>query len=934
MIGARPVAIRSPRIGGLIHHITARRYNSNMRRMVWVYLWGLCWLCACCGLCAPNVSVGDTGTKWALLVGIDDYENPDLSDQQYCVDDTRLVADALVAHLGFPREQVVTLTSAAPDAAARATNLAVLRRLDRLSEQVTSDDLFLLYFSGHGFTRNGQHFLATVNADPATAETLMLTSLPLTMLRQKLERIAARDVIFLIDACRNDPERSRGAGDNLRTPELARDLLLSMAPEVNPDRQSALFFACADGERAYDWPERRHGVFSYFLAMGLSGEAIDDRGALTIDDLKLYVQQHLNDWCAVSGKLQHPELLRGGERPITLAESLTFDTGPGADKTARLRVTTTPPGASVLVEGLAIPGKTTPCTIDITLDDQNRRTLEVAVELKDYLRATQRIEVKAGSISSLNFQFTPTSRLAVDPQELISAALLRVHAREDLVALRARFKAGDYNGILEDTNRILAAVNDAEITGQALYLKGAVLLQFQRPADAIPVFQRCLDITDDETLRPYALRSLSIAQLDVKRYAEALESIQRLQLLPQPAEMEMDFTFYRARALAGCERFDEALATYRFVVNDDPASARCSLALLGIGSVYEMKGQLAEAMSAYREVIAKFGGTENAGTAAYRLGVLLAKQHAYTDAIDAFHLVPPAHKYGAQARYQIAWAYADAGQQAEANIAFLAVAEQYPQDSLAADAISRVGEYHLGKSQYAEALQYFDLARTMLTEDPHGLRPYVEFKAGRCAYEMQQYARAAELWGVLPTRYPDHSLTAEALFLMARASERAGNNLAAHDAFARYLEQYPKGGLALDAALGAGRASLAQGQVSTARKEFEITLSLVLAVAEGKDAALQERGKNVRPEAQFSLGECAFKEGAWDEALIAYAAAQALNMEPWYSKAMAQSIRCLLKQEKKEQAQKLFELLARSFPDSAAYKEVQSEAVKAGLRLP
>ena len=37
--------------------------------------------------------------------------------------------------------------------------------------------------------------------------------------------------------------------------------------------------------RAYEWADKEHGVFSYYLLQGLRGQSVNDKGQVTITDL-------------------------------------------------------------------------------------------------------------------------------------------------------------------------------------------------------------------------------------------------------------------------------------------------------------------------------------------------------------------------------------------------------------------------------------------------------------------------------------------------------------------------------------------------------------------------------------------------------------------------------------------------------------------------
>jgi formylglycine-generating enzyme required for sulfatase activity len=362
----------------------------------------------------PPLRAAAEGTKWALLVGIDKYEN-DISPLRFSVADVKEVRRALVENAGFPPDNVFLMTSDAPGGINVPTHINVIKRLDGLASKVGPHDTFLLYFSGHGYNRNGRHFLATVNTDPASVETLMLSSIPVELLQEKLKKIRAHRSIFIIDACRNDPEVSRGDEDNLRTKEFSKGFEIAAESVAQKgEAGSAVFFACSEGERAYEWTEKGHGVFTFYLLEGLRGKAAEPTGALTMAGLADYVANNVKKWSEENlvgrKKLQTPELRLFGAVNIVIiqtvnvkpAEPIGGGNVENVDTLACLRITTNPPGAKVFVDDEEVKGKVTPCTIDIELGRLRTKRIEVAIELEGYKQVVRAVTLERGKITPLD----------------------------------------------------------------------------------------------------------------------------------------------------------------------------------------------------------------------------------------------------------------------------------------------------------------------------------------------------------------------------------------------------------------------------------------------------------------------------------------------------------------------------------------------------
>jgi uncharacterized caspase-like protein len=260
--------------------------------------------------------------KWALLVGINNYQN-DISQLRFCVADVEAFGQSLVEVAGFKAKNVHLMTDngAAED---QPTHVNVIKRLGILASRIQPDDTFIFYFSGHGISKTGRSFLLASNSDSTTVDTLEITAIPLQKVNEIISRVKAKQVLSIIDACRNDPNSGRGDQDNVLDDTFARGF------KVKPNKGSsglpgvnATLYACSVGERAYEWSDKEHGVFSYYLLQGLRGRAVNDKGQVTITDLANYTQQQVVDWAQTyRGKQQTPWLSLQGSARLVLAENV------------------------------------------------------------------------------------------------------------------------------------------------------------------------------------------------------------------------------------------------------------------------------------------------------------------------------------------------------------------------------------------------------------------------------------------------------------------------------------------------------------------------------------------------------------------------------------------------------------------------------------
>ena len=247
------------------------------------WLMALAVAAACVGTAAPAGA-----EKWALLVGVEQYQRPEIATLRYSVADVRAVARTLDDTCRIPADHVFVLTSDAPDADAQPTKTNITFRLEYLAKNVKPGDQFIFYFSGHGMLREGRSYLLTVESDARSLETLEDSAYPVERLHQLLNRVQASEKLVFMDACRRDPASGRGLSDQGLSEEFARSVVVCPregAAEAG-DEGTATFYACKVGQRAYEWPAKGRGFFSYFVEEGLRGEAADAQGQVTVNGLE------------------------------------------------------------------------------------------------------------------------------------------------------------------------------------------------------------------------------------------------------------------------------------------------------------------------------------------------------------------------------------------------------------------------------------------------------------------------------------------------------------------------------------------------------------------------------------------------------------------------------------------------------------------------
>lgn len=228
--------------------------------------------------------------RWALIIGIDEYEK-DVSSLKGAVNDARSLKDVLVKHAGFPENQIIVLTSDAADPDNRPKRENILGALSDLSARVPNDGLLLFSFSGHGVSVDNQAFLIPSNGR-ITRNLSLLKSLSINVMdiKEAIQEIKVKQVLMLLDACRNEP--GRGDTPNVFTAAYMNGFSFDVANSAV--KAFATLYATDIGERAYEFYDREtkqyRGYFSYAIEEALKGEAANDKGEVTLRRLIDYLE--------------------------------------------------------------------------------------------------------------------------------------------------------------------------------------------------------------------------------------------------------------------------------------------------------------------------------------------------------------------------------------------------------------------------------------------------------------------------------------------------------------------------------------------------------------------------------------------------------------------------------------------------------------------
>jgi Caspase domain len=247
------------------------------------------------GLCSraqplqdPRSNLAYSSNRFALLVGVEKYDDSNISPLDGPARDVHEMKEVLVKKAGFDPENVTVLTTS-KDPLLRPTSPNVIKALEEMRTRIKKGDLFLFMFSGHGVEKDDKAVLLTQDAmNIGNIKVLERTSISLEYLNAAIQDTMATKVVVFLDACRNNPWSSKGQEPNLMSKAYRK--AFSFDDANNAISISAVLYATSEGQRAWNDPKRKMGFFSEALVDGLNGKAVSSNGDVTLDGLLEYVK--------------------------------------------------------------------------------------------------------------------------------------------------------------------------------------------------------------------------------------------------------------------------------------------------------------------------------------------------------------------------------------------------------------------------------------------------------------------------------------------------------------------------------------------------------------------------------------------------------------------------------------------------------------------
>jgi len=243
----------------------------------------------------------------AVIFGIEDYKNvPGVS---FAKRDATWMKKYFEDVLGIPKNRIYFKTDSDVGQAEFNKVFGNNGWIDKRVKNGKSN--VFVYYAGHGAPDMIQNkaYLIPYDGDPNYASQ---TGYEMDALYSQLGDMKAKSVTVFLDAC--------FSGANRNNEMLLADARpVFMEVDASATRNVTVFSASGGKEISSAWPEKKHGLFSYYLMKGMRGDA-DANGdkQITVGELGDYVKENVSDMAGMLDREQTPSLQTMNEKKVLI----------------------------------------------------------------------------------------------------------------------------------------------------------------------------------------------------------------------------------------------------------------------------------------------------------------------------------------------------------------------------------------------------------------------------------------------------------------------------------------------------------------------------------------------------------------------------------------------------------------------------------------
>lgn len=546
------------------------------------------------------------------------------------------------------------------------------------------------------------------------------------------------------------------------------------------------------------------------------------------------------------------------------------------------------------------------------------------------------------------------------------------------------YLAKQFDPAVAHLTQILPTLKEPPLIAETQLTIGRAHSDAARPDPAIVAFRGALAALPNWDRGDEVLLALALSLRSQGKKPEATAELQKL-VNGYAMSPYRDQAMYQLGEIAFDDKqFDSAVGHYRQLVAQYPKSPLAAAAQYGIGWSFFSKEDLVQAVPSFATLITTYPEDPLVPRAKYIRGLaerrlmqfepavrdlteFVASKPPEADALEARYAIAlcqvglkqfepavvtlsailtekPDYAQADKVYYELAYAQLELKKEKEASDAFRGLATRFPDSPHAAESWFRVGEFHETAMQWPEASQAFaagiektkdpDLRERLqyklgwshyqagkfvegatvlqaaLAEHPQGkLRPATQFLAGECLYRQDKFAEALPFYAqVIAAKAEEQE---KALYRSGTCANNLKNWAVGQQNFALLVQQFPNYELVHEARYGLGLALQMQQKLDEAKLVYE--------------QVTKETGSETAAKSRFMIGECAFAQKKFEEAVEHFvAAATGYPYEHWQAESNFELARCFVELKMPDQAKETLTELVKEHPQHARVKDANA----------
>ncbi|MEH0155124.1 caspase family protein [Limibacter armeniacum] len=249
----------------------------------------------------------------AVVIGNKNYQNKDVPNVDFALNDARLMKAYLVEAFGFREGNIIYVEDASQ---ARFNSIFGNNANYRgqLYNYIREDesDVFIFY-SGHGAPDldKKEAYFVPVDCDPSL---VALNGYSLDTFYSNLGKMPYKSLTVVLDACFS------GVSDGGMLISQASPVLIKAKSRVFQDERSILFTS-AGAQQVSSWfPEKQHSLFTYYFLKGLQGDSdMDGDDVITLGEMQEYLFKEVTYRARrLHNRMQVPDVV--GDEKLVLLE--------------------------------------------------------------------------------------------------------------------------------------------------------------------------------------------------------------------------------------------------------------------------------------------------------------------------------------------------------------------------------------------------------------------------------------------------------------------------------------------------------------------------------------------------------------------------------------------------------------------------------------